>query len=175
MRREFRFSATSSYLQCRRKFWLEYGAKLEKIPGPLPRGGKIASNAELGTAVHAVLEAHYKNKNKKDGFDYQCKSCVAQRGEVWRDKNREKRRKQQREYHRKNKVLRIKKARNRYENGGKVKYKTRAISRRLFPNKKPCIYCGSAETERHHPNYKKPELTIFVCKKHHKNIHDETL
>lgn len=38
-------------------------------------------------------------------------------------------------------------------------------------NKMPCVKCGIKKAEGHHPNYTKPLEVIWLCKKHHKEIH----
>ena len=42
----------------------------------------------------------------------------------------------------------------------------------LFPEK--CIVCGKLPTEAHHEDYNKPLNVKWVCKKHHKEIHNRT-
>jgi hypothetical protein len=37
--------------------------------------------------------------------------------------------------------------------------------------KMPCIICGSLEVEAHHNDYSKPLEVIWVCRKHHLEIH----
>lgn len=37
--------------------------------------------------------------------------------------------------------------------------------------KLPCFICGEAEVEGHHPNYDAPLDVIWLCVKHHKEIH----
>ncbi len=41
-----------------------------------------------------------------------------------------------------------------------------------LPKGKKCIICGSCDNiERHHEDYTKPEITIDLCKKHHRKLH----
>ena len=35
----------------------------------------------------------------------------------------------------------------------------------------PCLVCGDPESIAHHPDYNKPRKVIFLCKKHHREIH----
>ena len=42
---------------------------------------------------------------------------------------------------------------------------------RLAP--KPCVICGSDNTEKHHPDYDKPLKVIWICKSCHVEHHRE--
>jgi len=37
--------------------------------------------------------------------------------------------------------------------------------------KQPCIKCGSKKSQGHHPDYSKPFEVIWLCHKHHHEIH----
>jgi len=37
--------------------------------------------------------------------------------------------------------------------------------------KQPCIVCGDPNSQTHHDDYSKPRKVIFVCRKHHDEIH----
>ena len=38
--------------------------------------------------------------------------------------------------------------------------------------KHPCLVCGSIEKiEAHHPDYRKPLYVVWLCKKHHTEVH----
>lgn len=37
--------------------------------------------------------------------------------------------------------------------------------------KEPCIVCGDVNSQMHHPNYDKPLLVIWYCRKHHLELH----
>lgn len=39
-------------------------------------------------------------------------------------------------------------------------------------SKKPCQECGAfIDIHKHHPDYTKPKLVVFLCGKHHKIAH----
>lgn len=38
-------------------------------------------------------------------------------------------------------------------------------------DRRPCMVCGSKKSEAHHPDYSKPLDVIWLCKKHHVDIH----
>lgn len=56
-----------------------------------------------------------------------------------------------------------------YRPGPKYKVSARMATRCL--DRKPCVICGNAKVEAHHPDYSKPLDVIWLCKKHHGEIH----
>jgi hypothetical protein len=40
---------------------------------------------------------------------------------------------------------------------------------RLIPQ--PCAVCGSNKAEKHHPDYSKPLLVVWLCYFHHQQLH----
>lgn len=38
--------------------------------------------------------------------------------------------------------------------------------------KQPCWICGVKEVEAHHPDYSLPAFVIWVCREHHRTIHE---
>lgn len=38
-------------------------------------------------------------------------------------------------------------------------------------NKRPCIKCGNPRSHGHHPDYSKPLKVIWLCAKHHTEVH----
>jgi hypothetical protein len=48
----------------------------------------------------------------------------------------------------------------------------RGVSKVLFPQLSPCEVCGTTENiHRHHPDYTRPEIINFLCRKHHNELH----
>lgn len=41
------------------------------------------------------------------------------------------------------------------------------------PEKKPCEKCGDTNVHGHHPDYSKPLEVIWLCPKHHREIHEQ--
>ena len=35
----------------------------------------------------------------------------------------------------------------------------------------PCEVCGDVESEGHHPDYSRPLTVVWLCRKHHKEVH----
>lgn len=136
--------------------------------------------------------AFYRCSRRKNGRQVYCKQCTLEVFRVYR--RSEKHKAYRREYHRRKHVVeRIK----RYQNRPEVKirrdaqirasqerhkraYKARyrgahnqignALRRGLLA-RKPCSVCGKERAEAHHPNYKKPLEVIWLCRKHHKELH----
>jgi len=57
------------------------------------------------------------------------------------------------------------------------KANTRAYSRMLVLSgvikKTPCVVCGDEKSERHHPDYDKPREVIWLCRRHHLELHEK--
>jgi hypothetical protein len=55
------------------------------------------------------------------------------------------------------------------------KKKARAIAYRLKTTgqlkMEPCAKCGKKIAESHHPDYKRPGHVIWLCRKHHMELH----
>lgn len=37
--------------------------------------------------------------------------------------------------------------------------------------RKPCVVCGAEKVDAHHPDYSKPLEVIWVCRRHHVELH----
>lgn len=64
---------------------------------------------------------------------------------------------------------------NKYRSGNRIKSNAmqqleRAVKAGIV-KKLPCSICGDINSEAHHPNYQKALKVIWLCDKHHKEIH----
>lgn len=41
--------------------------------------------------------------------------------------------------------------------------------------KEPCIICGDINSQMHHPDYNKPLLVEWYCRKHHLKLHRDVI
>lgn len=99
-----------------------------------------------------LLEFFFRDSAKVDGMQVRCKSC---RIEINR------------------KTLKTTAWRMKFE---PIKYKARqkvrmAISRGKI-KRLPCLVCGKAPAQAHHPDYEKPLDVIFLCSRHHREEHE---
>jgi hypothetical protein len=39
-------------------------------------------------------------------------------------------------------------------------------------SRQPCVVCGKAQTHAHHEDYSRPLDVIFLCQKHHRELHE---
>lgn len=37
----------------------------------------------------------------------------------------------------------------------------------------PCAVCGDPRSEAHHPDYDRPLHVVWLCRKHHKQVHSQ--
>jgi hypothetical protein len=135
------------------------------------------------------VENFYSHKAMKDGRLNICKDCTCKRVKKHRVENIEaiqsydrkrgktkQRRDAVKKYQEENRAMfnEIKRA-WRLVNKHKVKaqYKARMAWLKGLINKKPCEVCGETEVEGHHPNYDEPLNVIWLCTKHHAELHAE--
>lgn len=116
-----------------------------------------------------LINEFRKQADTIDGYAYICRECKKKKESIWRNKNRLEIRKRQREYYNKNRDLILKK---RSENYDPIKSKARFLARKIELQK--CIFCDK-QGERHHKDYKHPLDIVFLCKSHHKQVHDGTI
>lgn len=45
--------------------------------------------------------------------------------------------------------------------------------RRGLVEKKPCEVCGHDKSEAHHPDYDRPAVVVWLCRRHHKEAHKQ--
>ena len=111
-----------------------------------------------------------RDRSTKRGFDYRCRPCAWLQKREWRKLNPEK-----------NKASHAKwrsKYQKEYRKKPEVKVKTFAVNKvnhairdgRLF--REPCEVCGAEKVEAHHEDYSKPLDVMWLCKKHHTELHN---
>lgn len=129
-----------------------------------------------------TLSDFYKHSAMADGYLGKCKECAradseARRAEKEKDPQwvlaeRDRHRKKQERY-RKLGLAALQNAAERsrrYSEKYPDKARAHALSRHLKP--KPCEVCGATEKiERHHPDYGRPKLVRWLCKRHHNELH----
>lgn len=140
----------------------------------------------------------YIRNNRKSGISLRCKECTPKRKphteeqkekrRVYNKKYRSEHKKEIREYQRKyhsyhdywpvNHEKRKETARK-----SSAKYKKDNIEKRAAHNKvanaikyvkinrNPCSVCGNPKSEAHHSDYSKPLDVVWLCRKHHKELH----
>lgn len=111
-----------------------------------------------------------KRVRSKDGFEYRCKSCINERISRYYESNLEKA------------ALKKQKLKNRNSELSK-KYRQqhpdRNTSLKIFGKAKrigsvkmePCRVCGENKSEGHHPDYNHPLDVVWLCRKHHREVH----
>lgn len=145
---------------------------------------KICRNCQ----IHKPLTEYYTHQAMSDGHLNKCKDCVKRRIGKHRENNLERIQEYDRERGRTEKrkqKCRIYQKSHREETDAAKKawyqrnrHKRRANSlvgwaiKHGFLKVHPCSVCGSTEkVEGHHPDYSKPLEVIWLCGKHHKEIH----
>lgn len=135
------------------------------------------------------LSEFYKHSRMKDGYLNKCKECTKKDVQKYRIDNidhiKEYERSRAMLPHRmaarkqylstdKGKMAR-KKAIQKYRENNRIKQrasnKVAYYLRKGYIKKEPCAICGSKDTEAHHPDYNYPLKIIWLCHKHHYEIH----
>lgn len=122
----------------------------------------------------------YKDSGKTDGKKSICKVCCSITSKAHRENNPE--------AYRGNKVkyystetgkLNKKKSLNKWRRNNPEKRKAHdAVAYSLKTKKlekEPCSKCGSKTVHAHHEDYSKPLEVVWLCHKHHMEIHNKTL
>lgn len=98
-------------------------------------------------------------RNKKDGLSRYCRMCE------------NKRRKEIYEEHKNQRIKLFEKqdfiSQDKKDVASKVRYAV--YTGKVI--KQPCVRCGSMKSEGHHEDYSKPLDVIWLCSKHHKELH----
>lgn len=110
--------------------------------------------------------------HRRDGYSYWCKSCSRE----YRLKLKEQG--YWREYYQRPRVKKMRaRAIKKYRKHPYTK-PMRQARRRANHLKDtglilahPCQVCGGENTEMHHPDYEQPEQVVWLCRKHHIELH----
>jgi hypothetical protein len=51
---------------------------------------------------------------------------------------------------------------------------TRSALRRGLLERRPCEVCGDPKSDAHHPDYNRPLLVRWLCRRHHRAAHQES-
>ena len=139
------------------------------------------------------LSDYYKHPQMGDGNLNKCKECTKKDSTEYRNNNIDKcckydkdrsllpyRRELMKKYHEKSKGSKEYK-KHRYDSykKGREKYPEKASARRKiqyylskgYIKKYPCSICGDTNSQAHHPDYNYPLDVIWLCDKHHKELH----
>jgi hypothetical protein len=121
-----------------------------------------------------------KLKQNKDGMHCHCKECHnlynRKYNKIYRqtEKYKESRKKDDKNYYRRH-PEKFYEATKRMRKKYPQKYKARGIVNDALHYKKisklPCEVCGELKVEAHHEDYNKPLDIIWLCIKHHKDLH----
>lgn len=125
------------------------------------------------------LSEFYKHPGTKDGYLGKCKVCAISDIKQYRKNNIE-------HYHTYDIARAKTDARKAHERERSKKWKLKYPERdkaheitsnairdgRLIPQ--VCFVCGGAPTEAHHPDYSHPYDVVWLCKKHHEEVHHST-
>jgi hypothetical protein len=129
------------------------------------------------------------NTKCSDGLDSWCKQCHNKAKEDWIKRHPEAAREKYRRQHL-NRMKRLHgedyvvgllenrkggKASSLTDEERRIRHNVRRTTRRAIKSgklfKQPCWCCGDEESEAHHPDYSAPLDVVWLCKKHHREVH----
>jgi hypothetical protein len=124
------------------------------------------------------------NEKMSAGYDSWCKKCHNKLSETSKRKDREKYNASQRAKYARRKARMLEagvlpkplgKAPVLTAEERRIRHNARRMTRRARANGKitaiPCVVCGDSEVEAHHPDYSRPLDVVWLCRKHHHEIH----
>lgn len=121
-----------------------------------------------------------KNANRKDGLEWKCKQCKGKLAKEYRLNNIEQIIASQRKWDAVNqekvKAARRKAVAKFRESNPKAIFAQSQVAHAVkmnYVSKLPCFECGSESVEAHHPDYDAPLDVIWLCRKHHAQLHKE--
>ncbi|MBI2110670.1 hypothetical protein HYT51_02725 [Candidatus Woesearchaeota archaeon] len=124
-----------------------------------------------------TINSFYKNKSTIDGLEYGCKKCSSLFNKKYRNKSRDKIRDKKKEWNRNNKIRVSTYHKNWRKNNRELNNYHHLARKKLHYAvqagkviKQPCSKCKE-KAEAHHSNYNKPLDVIWLCHKHHMELH----
>jgi hypothetical protein len=125
-------------------------------------------------------EEFYNNRTHKDKKSYYCKDCDRKYYKKYRKEYYKSNRKKMLDWaysHRKRYMERSRKYAREYYKLNKVRFLCRNTTNRLIRDgiikKQPCKVCREKNVQTHHLSYDNPFNVIFLCNKHHLEIHNK--
>jgi hypothetical protein len=110
-----------------------------------------------------------------NNYKCNCKECCKLIERIKTDKFRNEIKKYKKSYYQKNRIKIISDVKLwQKTNPGKVL--AQSLAKKEFKNiTKPCEICGTKTAIKHHYDYTKPLEVIFLCHRHHKQVHSGLL
>lgn len=123
----------------------------------------------------------YHNKTTCDGLEYACKVCSKNVSKQWRENNPETVKNIKNKWKNKNKN-KINGYHKKWRKSKKISYllgdgarhKVMIAIKKCIITRMPCIKCGR-KAQAHHEDYNKPLDVIWLCPKHHQELHRNKL
>lgn len=117
-----------------------------------------------------------KRKASKDGLTASCKNCLKKRDSERYEKEKDRRAAWHKSYMKTDEgKASHSNATKKWRQANQVRRSAHVILNNAVRDgrieKLPCWVCGSFDVEAHHPDYDSPLSVVWLCKKHHKEIH----
>jgi len=117
------------------------------------------------------LEAYGRSARSYDGRANKCNDCIRAQRESPEHKERTRLYDEWRRGLDHRKADLIEQQRRRRERLPERKRARDLVARHLTPE--PCVICGAAKAEGHHEDYDKPLDVVWLCRRHHREYHQE--